>query len=81
MAIDQQPLLHSCLLALYLCRFRCLQRSRIGFEKWREYVKLFGLGRKLGVDLPNEINGNVPSIEWYDRVYGSKRWKYSNAFK
>ncbi len=52
--------------------------SRIGFEKWREYVKQFGLGRKLGVDLPNEITGNVPSIEWYDRVYGSKRWKYSN---
>lgn len=52
--------------------------SRIGFEQWREYVKQFGLGRKLGVDLPNEISGNVPSIEYYDRVYGAKRWKYSN---
>ncbi|MEP0985949.1 penicillin-binding transpeptidase domain-containing protein [Ekhidna sp.] len=52
--------------------------SRIGFEKWREHVKEFGLGRKLGVDLPNEIKGNVPSIEYYDRVYGAKRWKYSN---
>ena len=52
--------------------------SRIGFEQWREYVKEFGLGRKLGVDLPNEISGNIPSIEYYDRVYGAKRWKYSN---
>ncbi len=52
--------------------------SRIGLEKWREYVMNFGLGRKLGVDLPNEIAGNVPSLEWYDRVYGAKRWKYSN---
>ncbi|WP_424962735.1 penicillin-binding transpeptidase domain-containing protein [Ekhidna sp.] len=52
--------------------------SRIGFEQWREYIKQFGLGRKLGVDLPNEIIGNVPSIEYYDRVYGAKRWKYSN---
>ncbi|MEQ8907186.1 penicillin-binding transpeptidase domain-containing protein [Ekhidna sp.] len=52
--------------------------ARIGLEKWREYVKEFGLGRKLGVDLPNEISGNVPSLEYYDRVYGSKRWKYSN---
>jgi penicillin-binding protein 2 len=52
--------------------------ARIGLEKWREYVKLFGLGRKLGVDLPNEITGNVPSLEYYDRVYGAKRWKYSN---
>ncbi len=52
--------------------------SRIGYEKWRNYVMEFGLGRKLGIDLPNEINGNVPSIEWYDRVYGVERWKYSN---
>ena len=52
--------------------------SRIGFEKWREYVKQFGLGRKLGVDLPNEIAGSIPSIELYDRLYGGKRWKYSN---
>jgi len=38
----------------------------------------FGLGKRLGVDLPNEIKGNVPSIDYYDRVYGAKRWKYSN---
>lgn len=52
--------------------------SRIGLEKWREYVMNFGLGRRLGVDLPNEVTGNVPTIESYDRVYGAKRWKYSN---
>ena len=52
--------------------------SRIGFEQWREYVKMFGLGRRLGVDLPNEILGNVPSIDYYDRLYGANRWKYSN---
>ena len=44
--------------------------ARIGLEKWREYVKEFGLGRNLGVDLPNEKAGNLPSIEYYDRVYG-----------
>ena len=52
--------------------------SRIGFEKWREYVMDFGLGVRLGVDVPNEIRGNVPSIEWYDKIYGVQRWKYSN---
>lgn len=52
--------------------------SRIGFEKWRKYVMEFGLGKRLGVDIPNEIKGNVPSIEWYDRIYGVERWKYSN---
>jgi len=52
--------------------------TRIGYEQWREFVKMFGLGRKLGVDLPNEILGNVPSINYYDRLYGANRWKYSN---
>lgn len=53
--------------------------SRIGYEQWRKYVMEFGLGKKLGVDLPNEVNGKVPSIAFYDKVYGTKRWKYSNV--
>jgi penicillin-binding protein 2 len=52
--------------------------TRIGFQRWIDLVQLFGLGKKLGVDLPNEIAGNVPSIDYYDRVYGKNRWKYSN---
>lgn len=52
--------------------------SRIGLEKWQNYVKLFGLGRKLGVDIPNESSANVPGVSTYDRVYGENRWKYSN---
>lgn len=52
--------------------------TRIGFEQWRNMVMEFGLGRKLGVDLPNEITGNVPSMEYYDKIYGKNRWKYSN---
>ena len=52
--------------------------SRIGYEKWRNYVKEFGLGQTLGIDLPGEKPGNVPSIESYDRIYGVERWKYSN---
>lgn len=52
--------------------------SRIGYEKWRKYVMEFGLGSPLGVDLPNEKSGNIPSIEYYDRIYGKERWKYSN---
>jgi penicillin-binding protein 2 len=29
----------------------------------------FGFGKKLGIDLPQELNGNVPSAEYYDRRY------------
>ena len=53
--------------------------SRIGLEKWKDYVMEFGLGKTLGIDLPNEKAGIVPSLDRYDRVYGAKRWKYSNV--
>lgn len=52
--------------------------TRVGYEKWRNYVKEFGLGSRLGIDIPNEKVGKVPTIEYYDGIYGVERWKYSN---
>lgn len=52
--------------------------SRVGLSKWRDHISEFGLGKKLGIDLPNEATGNIPSVDYYDRVYGYQRWKYSN---
>jgi penicillin-binding protein 2 len=46
------------------------------YEAWRDDILTFGFGRKLGVDLPQELNGNVPSSAFYDRTlfrYGG--WK------
>jgi penicillin-binding protein 2 len=40
----------------------------------------FGLGRKLGIDIPNEKAGIIPSLELYDRIYGENRWKFSNIY-
>ncbi len=54
--------------------------SRIGLTNWREYVTKFGLGSKLGVDLPNEVSGEVPTVDYYDRIYGTRRWKFSNIY-
>ncbi len=54
--------------------------SRLGFEKWRSYVTDFGLGNKLGIDLPNESPGSIPTLQTYDNVYGINRWRYSNIF-
>lgn len=45
------------------------------YRDWRELVMEFGLGSKLGIDLPNELSGNVPSAEFYNRHYGEDRWK------
>lgn len=54
--------------------------SRIGLTKWHDMVITFGLGDRLGVDLPYEYRGRVPSVSYYDRKYGEKRWKASNTY-
>jgi penicillin-binding protein 2 len=40
-----------------------------GYERWKEYLNDFGLGVRLGVDLPSENDGNVPDTSVYNRVY------------
>jgi len=45
------------------------------FDKWRDYLVAFGFGNKLGIDLSNELPGNIPTRSYYDRYYGKDRWK------
>ncbi|WP_421874939.1 penicillin-binding protein 2 [Marinoscillum sp.] len=55
--------------------------ARIGMEKWNDYIYKFGLGHKLGVDIPNENNGFIPDISYYDKVYkGANTWAFSNIY-
>lgn len=55
--------------------------SEIGYNIWYNKIKKFGFGEKLGIDLPNEKTGIIPSNSYYDRVYGGDlRWKFSNIY-
>ncbi len=54
--------------------------SRIGLENWHTYVSRFGLGKPLGVDLPSEKGGQMPSSGLYNRIYGEGRWKFSTIY-
>lgn len=54
--------------------------SQIGLDHWREYVLRFGLGASLGVDLPSEKGGSIPSSKLYNRIYGEGRWKFSTIY-
>lgn len=54
--------------------------TEIGIQKWRDYVLSFGLGQKLGVDLPNEKPGLLASKNLYDKYYGEGRWKFSTIY-
>lgn len=48
-----------------------------GYRAWRNHVLTFGIGKRLYSDLPQELKGNVPSIEYYDKYFGKGRWKSS----
>ncbi len=39
------------------------------FDRWEEYVRSFGFGRKLDSDFIDERNGSVPTREFYDKRY------------
>ena len=49
--------------------------TRAGYEHWRDHVMSFGFGKKLNCDIPGELNGNIPSSNYYDKYHGKNRWR------
>lgn len=47
---------------------------KIGLENWTKYGRMFGFGSKTGIDIPEETKGLLPSVEYYNKVYGPKGW-------
>ncbi len=43
---------------------------------WDEYMYAFGLGKRLGVDVPSEKKGIIPTPELYNKAFGVGRWNY-----
>ena len=49
------------------------------FTNWKDHLQSFGFGDKLHVDLPNEVSGFLPSVDYYNKYYGESRWGYLNV--
>jgi penicillin-binding protein 2 len=47
------------------------------FTSWRTNVSKFGLGSKLGLDLPSEGRGSLPTALHYDKTYHPGGWRSS----
>lgn len=56
------------------------RQAPVGLRRWKEMVSHFGLGKPLGIDLPNEGSGKIPGPELYNDLYGTGRWKFSNIY-
>jgi penicillin-binding protein 2 len=48
---------------------RKIGNVRDGLETWKSYMNKFGLGHRIGVDLPSEDGGNIPDTASYDKEY------------
>jgi penicillin-binding protein 2 len=46
--------------------------NMLGVDRIHKWATLLGLGEKSGIDLPNEVDGLVPSTEWKRRRYNEK---------
>ncbi|HZD94925.1 MAG TPA: penicillin-binding protein 2, partial [Candidatus Sulfotelmatobacter sp.] len=46
--------------------------ERLGIEKIAKWATAMGLGKKTGIDLPNEASGIMPSEEWKMRTFHQK---------
>ena len=47
------------------------------YDEWREALNKFGIGVKLGVDIPGETTGFVPNADYYTKRYGNNKWSSS----
>ncbi len=43
---------------------------------WHNYMYAFGLGHKLGVDVPTERNGLLPDANYFNKAYGKGKWNF-----
>ena len=46
--------------------------ERLGIEKVAKWATALGLGKKTGIDLPNEVSGLIPSEEWKQKTFHQK---------
>jgi len=46
------------------------------YDNWRNHLISMGLTQPLGIELTNELNGNIPTPDYFNRIYGKDHWNY-----
>jgi penicillin-binding protein 2 len=53
------------------------KNTRVGLARWGKYMSDFGLGHPIGIDIPSERGGNIPTVKYFDRMYNGN-WNSCN---
>ncbi len=54
--------------------------SQMGLDQWYDKVTSFGLGARLGIDMPSVKKGFIPSSAFYNHRYGEHQWAFSTIY-
>lgn len=54
--------------------------AAMGLDLWHDHMMSFGLGQKPSVDLPSVKGGSIPTVSFYDRIYGKEGWAFSTIY-
>ena len=52
----------------------------LGISNIEKYAKLFGIGEKTNIDLPDEKSGNIPSPIWKEKNFPGDPWRLGNTY-
>ncbi|MAQ47501.1 MAG: penicillin-binding protein 2 [Flavobacteriales bacterium] len=55
------------------------KNAALGIDNWAKYTKSFGLGQTFDSDLANNKKGLIPNSDYYNKIYGKKRWGASTC--
>lgn len=55
------------------------EQKGLGIDKIEEYAEKFGWGHALGIDLPGEADGNIPTPKWKKEVKG-QNWYIGDTY-
>jgi penicillin-binding protein 2 len=55
-------------------------RPEIGLDSLADYLRQFGLGHRLDIDLGNESSGFVPESSFYNRLYSKQKAKWRSTY-
>lgn len=78
----KEGIAHSCNTFFATVYKRILDQPRFpdadsGLKNFNQYASSFGLGKRLGVDVPSEKNGNLPISSYYRKIFG-RNWNSCN---